>query len=124
MYKSGDLISVISCRKEWYGIRQTIILNHMIGFEEVIKYFSEVSTEKGQLVHHEKISGQEVSHGDLDHELPDALMEILVAKKMFPFYSHQAAAINAVNRKQDIVVSTSAASGKSLSYYVPILKAF
>ena len=59
----------------------------MIGFEEVIKYFSEVSTEKGQLVHHEKISGQEVSHGDLDHELPDALMEILVAKKMFPFYS-------------------------------------
>ena len=124
LYKSGDLISVISCRKEWYGIRQTIILNHMIGFEEVIKYFSEVSTEKGQLVHHEKISGQEVSHGDLDHELPDALMEILVAKKMFPFYSHQAAAINAVNRKQDIVVSTSAASGKSLSYYVPILKAW
>lgn len=96
----------------------------MIDIEEVIKYLSEISTEKGQLVHHEKISGQDAFHGELDHDLPDALMDILVEKKLTPFYSHQASAINAANLKQDIVISTSAASGKSLSYYVPILKAW
>ncbi|KAI6043047.1 P-loop containing nucleoside triphosphate hydrolase protein [Pisolithus marmoratus] len=44
------------------------------------------------------------------------------SRKITSFYTHQAAAINAVCDKKHVIVSTSTASGKSVIYQVPALR--
>lgn len=43
------------------------------------------------------------------------------SRKISSFYSHQVAAINALDQGKHVIVSTSTASGKSIIYQVPVL---
>ncbi|MHA1338345.1 MAG: DEAD/DEAH box helicase [Promethearchaeota archaeon] len=48
-------------------------------------------------------------------------LEIWIEQNNIRFWSHQADAINAIRRGQNVVVSTSTASGKSLIYNLSVL---
>jgi DEAD/DEAH box helicase domain-containing protein len=56
----------------------------------------------------------------LDPPLSETIMKALQdSRKITALYSHQAAAIDAIARGRNVIVSTSTASGKSVIYQVP-----
>lgn len=62
--------------------------------------------------------------GELESKLSDAIWDALYAtKKITQLYSHQALAINHLAAGENVIVSTSTSSGKSLIYQIPVLKA-
>ena len=57
-----------------------------------------------------------------DPPLSETIMQALKeARKISSFYTHQVAAINALNNGKHVIVSTSTASGKSVIYQVHML---
>ena len=55
----------------------------------------------------------------LDPPLSDTIVQALRdARKIHSLYTHQVAAINALDRGKNVIVSTSTASGKSVIYQV------
>jgi DEAD/DEAH box helicase domain-containing protein len=61
--------------------------------------------------------------GELSTPLPDSIKKGLQdARSITRFYSHQAAAINAIAEGKHVIVSTATASGKSVIYQVPVLR--
>lgn len=60
---------------------------------------------------------------ELSTPLSDSIAEGLrKARSVTKFYSHQAAAINAIAEGKHVIVSTATASGKSLIYQAPLLR--
>ena len=55
---------------------------------------------------------------DLDTRLVAALHQ----RGIDQFFTHQAAAVTAVSQKQNVIIATATASGKSLCYTVPVLQ--
>ena len=61
--------------------------------------------------------------GELSTPLSDSIKKGLQdARSITRFYSHQAAAINAIAEGKHVIVSTATASGKSVIYQVPVLR--
>lgn len=50
---------------------------------------------------------------------PRITQALISARNIFSLYTHQAAAINAIEEAKNVVVSTSTASGKSVIYQAP-----
>lgn len=78
---------------------------------------------RGQIEHLQHIPAREARFGRLDHQLPLALQQALQGVGIRELYVHQADAVNAVRAGQDVVISTSASSGKTLIYNIPVLEA-
>ncbi|MBM3135739.1 MAG: DEAD/DEAH box helicase, partial [Chloroflexi bacterium] len=78
---------------------------------------------RGQIVHVERIPARAPRYGKLERPLPPALADALRRRGIRDLYTHQAQAINAVRRGENVVVSTSTASGKTLCYNLPVLEA-
>jgi len=78
---------------------------------------------RGQIVHLERLPARRARYGRLDAPLPPALVAAMRANGTARLYSHQARAIDAVRAGQHVIVTTAAASGKSLVYNVPVLEA-
>lgn len=55
--------------------------------------------------------------------VPQELQALLARRGITQLYSHQAQALQAVHRGQDIVVVTPTASGKTLCYNLPVIQA-
>ena len=73
---------------------------------------------------HRVFDPQRPVYGDLKFELSQALVNALYnTKNITQFYSHQAEAINHLHDGNNVIVSTSTSSGKSLIYQVPMLHA-
>jgi DEAD/DEAH box helicase domain-containing protein len=83
---------------------------------------TEPSLARG-VVHHEVIPARDAAHTDWPSWLAPGILEGLRARGIERPYVHQAEAIEAVHAGEDVVVVTPTASGKSLSYTVPILQA-
>ena len=88
-----------------------------------ISYITGLPAYRGQLVHWEDVPSRVPRYGDLERPLPLALQAALEAHGLLPLFSHQAWAINALGQGENVVLSTPAASGKSLCYHIPILEA-
>ncbi len=73
----------------------------------------------GRLVHVERIPARPARHGRLARPLPEDLARRVPAA----LWTHQVAAIDALRDRRSVVVATGTASGKSLTYQVPILEA-
>ena len=76
---------------------------------------------KKQIVHVEKIPPREASGGDCQVPLHPDLQASIEGRGLWPLYSHQAEAINALKDGHNVIVATPAASGKSLCYNLPVL---
>ena len=75
-----------------------------------------------QIVHVEHILPRQASTGILQSPPRPTLQECLEKKGLWPLYSHQAEAIDALKGGDNVVVATPAASGKSLCYHLPVLE--
>ncbi len=86
------------------------------------RLLEEPSLARG-VVHHEVIPAREAEYGDWPAWLAPGVRAGLAARGIDRPYVHQAEAIEAVHARQNVVVVTPTASGKSLCYAVPILQA-
>ncbi|EJU03818.1 P-loop containing nucleoside triphosphate hydrolase protein [Dacryopinax primogenitus] len=90
--------------------------------DTIIKRLTEDEHYKGQIVKRREFQAKDAVWGRLNRTLSPAIKEALLsARKVEGFYSHQAAALNAIWDGKNVVVSTSTASGKSVIYQVPAL---
>lgn len=93
---------------------------------EIVLQIKESAWYSGQIVPdgHRVFEPQSPSYGSLNFLLSQHLVNALYnAKRITQFYTHQAEALNSLYEGQNIVISTSTSSGKSLVYQLPILHA-
>jgi len=76
-----------------------------------------------QIVHIEHIPPRDARHAELAAALTARLKDRLAEHKLLPLYTHQAEAVNKARAGQNVMVSTSSASGKTLCYNIPVLEA-
>ncbi|KAL4807105.1 hypothetical protein BDV18DRAFT_112698 [Aspergillus unguis] len=91
---------------------------------EIIEEIRALDWYTGQIVPdgHRAFDAQPGVFGDLNFALSQDLVNALYnTKGITRFYSHQAEAINHLHDGQNVIVSTSTSSGKSLIYQVPML---
>ncbi len=75
-----------------------------------------------QIAHIEHIPPRDASFAELDSPLVTELENTLKENNLFPLYTHQAKAVNCARNGEQVMVSTSSASGKSLCYNIPVLE--
>ncbi|UKZ90161.1 uncharacterized protein TrAFT101_005190 [Trichoderma asperellum] len=93
---------------------------------EIVLQVKESPWYSGQIVPdgHRVFEPQSPSYGSLNFLLSQDLVNALYnAKRITQFYTHQAEALNSLYEGQNIVISTSTSSGKSLVYQLPVLHA-
>ncbi|ETS05115.1 P-loop containing nucleoside triphosphate hydrolase protein [Trichoderma reesei RUT C-30] len=93
---------------------------------EILEQIKESSWYSGQIVPdgHRVFEPQSPAYGSLNFLLSQDLVNALYnAKQITQFYTHQAEALNRLHEGQNIVISTSTSSGKSLIYQLPVLHA-
>ncbi|KDQ60612.1 hypothetical protein JAAARDRAFT_555490 [Jaapia argillacea MUCL 33604] len=87
---------------------------------------NEIQTQgwyKGQIVDHRVFDAKASLMGTLDTPLSPRISQALKeSRNITALYGHQVAAINAVSSGDNVIVSTSTASGKSVIYQLPVLK--
>ncbi|HKG56822.1 MAG TPA: DEAD/DEAH box helicase [Candidatus Limnocylindrales bacterium] len=74
------------------------------------------------VVHHEVIPARDAEWAPFPGWLDERIRAGLASRGIDQLYTHQAAAIDAVHRGEDVVVVTPTASGKSLCYALPVLQ--
>lgn len=77
---------------------------------------------RGQVVHIETLPQREARTRSPHEPIHPSVEQALRAMGISALYTHQADAIDAVRRKQNVVVVTGTASGKSLCYHIPVLE--
>lgn len=75
-----------------------------------------------QVVHHQPIPPEGARWARLGSELPSSLSAALKKLGFGSLYSHQAAAIEKVRQGKNVVVATPTASGKTLTYNLPVIE--
>ncbi|KAF8184950.1 P-loop containing nucleoside triphosphate hydrolase protein [Mycena galopus ATCC 62051] len=76
-----------------------------------------------QIVERRTIEARIGQIGALDSPLSNAVSHALQqSRNISSLYTHQTAAINAINTGKNVIVSTATASGKSVIYQVPVLQ--
>src|SRR5690606_16328546 len=69
----------------------------------------------------ERIPARPARYAPMPHSVDPRLAAALRARGIEQLYSHQAEALAAVERGENVVVATATASGKSLVYTLPVL---
>jgi DEAD/DEAH box helicase domain-containing protein len=77
---------------------------------------------KQQIVHVEEIPSREATYGELEKPLPECIQSYLT-RKSIKLYLHQACAINKIRQGKNVVIVTPTASGKTLSFNLPVFEA-
>ena len=93
----------------------------MVDIEEFLRFLKSQNYYQDQIYHIEHISSHEAQFGDLENPLRKRLQRWLEENNL-KLWGHQAEAINLINNKNNTVIVTSTASGKSLCYNLPILQ--
>jgi DEAD/DEAH box helicase domain-containing protein len=97
-------------------------VDQIVDGAKYIRYLKGLNGYKQQIVHVEEIPAREAVYGELDKPLPKALADYLERKKI-RLYTHQAQAINQIRQGKNVVVVTPTASGKTLSFNLPVFEA-
>jgi len=77
----------------------------------------------GQIVYVREYPARPARYADTAAPLPEPLPRALQARGIEQLYAHQAQALDAARRGEDVLVVTGAASGKSLCYILSVLEA-
>ena len=96
----------------------------MNNIAEYIQAFLNNKEMKRQLVHHKIYHAQEPSFATPEKKLSSFIQDALYKRNITQLYTHQVKAINAINQGHDIVITSPTASGKSLTYTIPILEKY
>ena len=76
---------------------------------------------RDQIVHREDIPSRSPAYAKPERPLNPELQRTLESRGIHALYSHQAAAIDAARKGENVIVATPSASGKSLCYQLPVL---
>ena len=76
----------------------------------------------GRIAHVQELPARPARHLALGAPLPQPLVSALAAEGIEALYTHQAQAVEAARRGENVVVVTGTASGKTLAYNLPILE--
>ncbi len=87
-----------------------------------IEHIKNLPNYQNQIVHIEHLPSREATYQRLDKPLHPALETALHKAGLHPLYAHQATAVNKINLGKNVIVVTSAASGKTLCYNLPVLE--
>jgi len=79
-------------------------------------------TYRSQIVHIEHIPPCHANHAKLDKPLVTDLQNCLNRHGLLPLYTHQAKAVNKAREGNNVMVSTSSASGKTLCYNIAVME--
>ena len=88
-------------------------------FSKFLKQMRNGYDYSGQIAHIEDIPAREATFGKLDEPLHPEVAAGLEAQDITELYQHQADAVSAARRGEDVVVVTSTASGKTFCYQIP-----
>ncbi|MBM4118471.1 DEAD/DEAH box helicase, partial [bacterium] len=77
---------------------------------------------EGCLVHSERLPAREARFADPESPLPESLRAALAADGIGQLWLHQARALDAARRGENLVVVTGTASGKTLCYNLPVFE--
>lgn len=91
---------------------------------EYIQAFLNNKEMKRQLAYHKIFDTQKASFAMPTKPLSFFIQQALLKRGITQLYSHQAKAINAINQGNNIVITSPTASGKSLTYTIPILEKY
>ena len=86
-----------------------------------LNHLKRVPWYDSQIVHVEHLQPRRASSGSLRTPLDHSLQECIEKRGLWPLYSHQTEAIDALRDGHNVIVATPAASGKSLCYHLPVL---
>lgn len=89
---------------------------------EMVEHLRQGLGSLGQIVHCEVIEQREADYGQVAVALSDPTAAALRRLHISKLYKHQAEAINAAMAKQNVIIATSTASGKSVCYNIPVLE--
>ncbi|KAK5059917.1 hypothetical protein LTR84_009800 [Exophiala bonariae] len=95
-----------------------------LSISEIVKDITEMEWYSNQIVPdgHRVFDPQPAIYGELKFQLSQNLVNALYnSRGITQFYSHQTEAINNLHEGNNVIVSTSTSSGKSLIYQVPML---
>ncbi|KIK06641.1 hypothetical protein K443DRAFT_129904 [Laccaria amethystina LaAM-08-1] len=96
--------------------------NERLSIAEVVAELQTQTWVDDQIIYTKAFDAKEALTGVLEPALSQMVSRgLLESHNITSFYSHQVAAIRAVQRGMNVVVSTSTASGKSVIYQVPLL---
>jgi DEAD/DEAH box helicase domain-containing protein len=87
----------------------------------IIENLTELSKKERAEIFIHTIPETEPTYGEIDGELPESLSNALERMNITSLFTHQADAYNAVRDKKDVVLVTQTASGKTLSFNLPVL---
>jgi DEAD/DEAH box helicase domain-containing protein len=91
--------------------------------ENILHALREREDYRDQIVHIERIPGQSAVFSDPHRPISSTLSAGLHKIGIDRLFSHQAAAIDAIEHGENVVVVTATASGKSLCYNIPAVEA-
>jgi DEAD/DEAH box helicase domain-containing protein len=89
--------------------------------EEFLHRLRVDSSYKKQIVHKHVMPVQNPQFGTLDRDLPEILQKYLL-KNNIRLFCHQAEAINKIRKNQNVVIVTPTASGKTLTFNLPVFE--
>jgi len=78
---------------------------------------------EGEIVHVESLPSQKPDYRGPEHPFHPLLKNALKAQGINRLYCHQAEALDALRRGENVLAVTPTASGKSLIYHIPVLEA-
>ena len=89
--------------------------------ESFIADLSKLEGYKDQIEHVEFLPSKKEVTGKLEPRLPPSLQQYL-DNRMIKLYKHQADAINLVRKGENVVIATPTASGKTLTFNLPVFE--
>lgn len=89
--------------------------------ERILQAVTKNENYQGQITYRRYLPGREASFAEPASPLPRELSASLKRAGIERLYSHQAAALDAAHRGENVVVVTPTASGKTLCYNLPVL---
>lgn len=89
---------------------------------EVVESLGKLSEKERADIYIHQLPESEAMFGSLKEELPDCLRAALNRMGIKDLFTHQAETYNLVREKKDVVLVTHTASGKTLSYNLPVLQ--
>lgn len=119
-----DIDSGVNTQGHQLNIPTMVLPNERKTVAKIIEELRSMEWYTGQIVPdgHRVFDSETAIYGDLNFSLSQNLVNALYnTKSIVQLYSHQAEAINNLYAGNNVIVSTSTSSGKSLIYQIPML---
>ncbi len=111
---------ILSSLLESIQISLKLTLGYLAVLDAFLRILCDPSSQQWDMVHHERIPGNPQDLAPIPHDM-DPVVKRLIDSTVGALYSHQAEAIGHCLKGENVVLSTSTASGKSLAFQAAVV---